>query len=388
MSFSEQTIAIVQKTAPLVAENAVAITSRFYKRMFERNPEVLRYFNKSRQDSGAQPQVLAHAITAFATHIDNVTVLASAVKAMSHRHCALSVTPEMYDIVHDNVMIAIGEILGDAVTPEIGAAWSQAVKGLAEILINEDEALYQKLESRHGGWRGERSFTLTKKTKIGEDTMTFEFSPEIANINSTFEFTAGQYMTIRIPSLDIAPRHFTITSPIGGNTLGCTVRRVPGGVMSNYLFDKMRVGDQVLMGPPCGSFMEQGSEGGAVIITAGIGATPAWALVQQHGMRNIKAAVHFDRSADRDGLRNMFSRAGVDANVYYTGSKHGADESNHQNDRPNLEKVVAATIQKAGKDVIFYICGPKTFMDTVRGALKSNGIEPRSIYTEKFGTGQ
>jgi nitric oxide dioxygenase len=41
------------------------------------------------------------------------------VSRIKHRHCALSILPEHYGIVHENLMIAIGDVLGDAVTPEV-----------------------------------------------------------------------------------------------------------------------------------------------------------------------------------------------------------------------------------------------------------------------------
>ena len=45
-------------------------------------------------------------------------------------------------------MGSIGHVLGDAVTPEIGEAWSNAVMALAEICINEEEKLYKAAEQR------------------------------------------------------------------------------------------------------------------------------------------------------------------------------------------------------------------------------------------------
>lgn len=60
-------------------------------------------------------------------------------------------------------MIAIGDVLGDAVTPEIGDAWSQAVLDLAGICINAEKDLAEQYSKRTGGWKGEREFVLKEK---------------------------------------------------------------------------------------------------------------------------------------------------------------------------------------------------------------------------------
>lgn len=85
--------------------------------------------------------------------------------------------------------------------------------------------------------------------------------------------------------------------------------------MSNYMHDKLQEGDTVLLAPPCGTFMSPGASEGAVVFTAGVGITPAWALVQTYGDDVIKAAVHVDQTPVRDAFRDRFKAAGVEAQV-------------------------------------------------------------------------
>ena len=252
---SDATISTIKATAPVVAPRAKDITTAFYRTMFENNPEVLAFFNKNHQKHGTQPQALADAVVAYASNIDNLGALDGAVTKIAHRHCALSVLPGMYPIVHDNLMLAIAEVLGDAVTPEIGAAWSNAVNALAEILIGKEEELYKVAESRSGGWRLEREFVLTGKRIVGPGTIRFDFAPIDANSGPDgFEFEAGQYITLRLPGLpDTAPRHYTLTSPPWGRTLQCTTRAVSGGEMSTYMHGaRFAVGAPLLVGAPFG----------------------------------------------------------------------------------------------------------------------------------------
>jgi nitric oxide dioxygenase len=52
--------------------------------------------------------------------------------------------------------------LGDAVTPEVAAAWSEVLMLLATELIGREEALYERAENRVGGWRDIKEFVITK----------------------------------------------------------------------------------------------------------------------------------------------------------------------------------------------------------------------------------
>ena len=58
---SDHTIAIVKFTAPILEEHGELLTRHFYKRMFEKNPEVAPFFNRTNQAQGTQQKALAAA---------------------------------------------------------------------------------------------------------------------------------------------------------------------------------------------------------------------------------------------------------------------------------------------------------------------------------------
>ena len=62
---------------------------------------------------------------------------------MAQRHVETHVKPEHYPIVAENILAAIKEVLGDAATDEILAAWGEAYWYLANILIAEEAKLYE-----------------------------------------------------------------------------------------------------------------------------------------------------------------------------------------------------------------------------------------------------
>ena len=151
---SQQSKDIIAATLPAVGENIDAITGVFYPLMFDRYPEVKAYFNQAHQAEGSQRRALANAVVAYASNLDRLEVLGDAVSLIVHKHASLNVLPEHYPIVGECLLAAVKEVLGEAASDEVLAAWGEAYQQLADILIQAEEAVYRENETRRGGWRG------------------------------------------------------------------------------------------------------------------------------------------------------------------------------------------------------------------------------------------
>ncbi|MGG7177895.1 globin domain-containing protein [Clostridium paraputrificum] len=138
----ERTKDIVKSTVPVLKEHGVAITSTFYKNLFENNPEVKPLFNMNRQASGEQPKALAMAILAAAQNIDNLSAILPVVKKIAEKHCDVQVKEEHYPIVGATLLAAIKEVLGGAATDEIIDAWGKAYGVIAQIFIDVEKEIY------------------------------------------------------------------------------------------------------------------------------------------------------------------------------------------------------------------------------------------------------
>ncbi len=138
---SAETKAIIKSTAPALQTHGVAITTRMYERLFE-NVEVKALFDQAAQESGEQPRRLAGAILAYAQNIDKLENLTGAVSRMVARHVETGVRREHYPYVAEALLPAIRDVLGEAATDEVLAAWGEAYWALAELLISMEEAAY------------------------------------------------------------------------------------------------------------------------------------------------------------------------------------------------------------------------------------------------------
>ena len=159
------TIALIKATVPALEGHGLTITSRMYERLFA-DAGIRELFNQSHHgETGSQPKALAQAVLAYARNIDNLGVLAGAVERIAQKHVALNILPEHYPYVADALLGAIQDVLGEAATPEICAAWGEAYWFLAELLIGREATIYRDLARKPGGWNGWREFMVESVTQ-------------------------------------------------------------------------------------------------------------------------------------------------------------------------------------------------------------------------------
>ena len=90
---------------------------------------------------------------------------------IAHKHASLGIRPEQYQVVHDNLMWAIVDVLGEAVTPQVAAAWDEVYWLMANALINQERGLYSARGVRPDTvWRPWR---VEHKIRETDDVVTF-----------------------------------------------------------------------------------------------------------------------------------------------------------------------------------------------------------------------
>lgn len=391
---SQTTLDIIVATAPAVAPKCLEITSHFYSSVFAKLPSLLAFFNPAHNIpvSLHQPKALANSLVAYASNITDLSPLlvpGGAVAAICHRHCALGIFPESYVIVHDNLMISIGHILGSIVTPEIYKAWSNIVLFLAKVMIDTEEDLYQMAEQREGGWSGPMDFRVSEIIQVAKGIKSFSFKPLPGSplAGKSFEFTPGQYLSL-IVDIDgdglTAPRHYTVTSPPGADFLQCTVKQIKGGKLSTHIHQHLKVGDTVKLAAPFGVFTLDEDVQSAVLMSAGIGITPMLNFKRTLGSK-FRLCVHVDSTPESFAYRDFFLSAPT-----------GKEKSNETllekytrvpgEKRPSAQKLVAEVWDKldGNGNHHFYLCGPENWMEAVSKELIGKGA--KKVVCEVFGS--
>lgn len=147
----QSTIEIVKSTAPVVKEMGHQITQRMYEIAFNERPEYRRYFEntwmQSAEEGRQQAGRLAGAVYAYAANIDNLEALSSAVEHIAKIHVKIGIVAEHYPVIGECLIAAMKDVLGDAATPEVIDAWTEAYENLADIFIAREQEIYREENS-------------------------------------------------------------------------------------------------------------------------------------------------------------------------------------------------------------------------------------------------
>jgi nitric oxide dioxygenase len=401
----QESIRIVQATAPAVAANAEAITRSFYERMFTGNPEVKAYFNPAHQHAGTQQRALAAAICAYAANIDNLGVLGPAVDLIAHKHCSLGIQPEHYPIVGKHLLLAVKDILPDAATDEVIAAWAEAYGLLANICIEREADIYRQQAAAVGGWNGYRPLVVTAKVPESEIITSFYLSS--ADDRPLPQFLPGQYITVKIDDakLPSTPRNYSLSDRPGLPHYRISVKRepsiqkgAPDGLVSNYLHQYVREGDTLNVGPPCGNFTLDVAKRGdrpIVLLAGGIGITPILSMLKALAASSNPRPVHFVHAA-RNSRVSAFS-----AEIRRSISDCPNIQTHYRFDTPLADDLETGRCNSVGlidldflqrllptSDADFFFCGPQPFMAVILRALQQWGVPEDQLHYEFFGPKQ
>ncbi|MEU6554800.1 globin domain-containing protein [Streptomyces sp. NPDC046915] len=384
---SEQSAVTVRATLPVVGAAIGEITERFYAGLFAAHPELLRdLFNRGNQAAGTQRQALAGSIAAFATYlVDHPDQRPDAMLGrIAHKHASLGIAPEQYAVVHEHLFAAIVEVLGEAVTPEVAAAWDEVYWLMANALIAIEKRLYEESGSR--GWR---EWEVVERVAETADVVTFRLRP--VDGGPVRDFRAGQYVSVRTELSDGARqiRQYSLSGAPGSTVRQISVKAVrdgatPDGEVSNHLHARVREGDVLELSEAYGDLvLDDATDTPLLLASAGIGVTPMVAMLArlaETGHRAPVAVVHGDRSPADHALRadhEAFVAKLPDAAAHFW-----YEEQAPANGRSGLVDLGDIAVPEGTRA---YLCGPLPFMRAIRTQLIDKGVAPADIHYEVFG---
>jgi len=397
-ALSDKTIDLVKATVPALEMHGLAITRRMYERMFQ-NPDIRDLFNQSHHgETGSQPKALAVAVLAYARNIDNLGALASRVERIAQKHVGLNILPEHYPAVAEALLGAIKDVLGDAATDEILAAWGEAYWLLADVLIAREGHLYRELAAAEGGWSGWRDFSVDESRPESEIIRSLVLVP--ADGGSVLRHRPGQYLTFALdmPGAGLVKRNYSISSGPNGRSYRISVKRearpgTPPGLASNWLHDHAGPGTRLRVAPPAGDFvLDETSDGPVVLLSGGVGLTPMMSMLEsiaQSGSGRPVWYVHGARDrrahAMSDHARALAAHGrNVTVRTYY--------------EAPEADDIIGRDYDEAGfisvdwlarntpvNEATYYVCGPRPFLRAYIGGLARVGVRLHRIRYEFFG---
>ena len=203
-----------------------------------------------------------------------------------------------------------------------------------------------------------------------------------ADMREAFAYESGQFCNFRV-WVDGQPfvRCYSMSSAPGVDPdLRVTVKRVPDGVVSNWMNDHLSPGDVVEVSRPAGFFrlVECQGEGDIVAFSAGSGITPVLSLVKTAVATTSQRVRLLYANRDEDAIILRSEIDALAAHPRFTVSHH-LDVEKGFVDRD----AIGAFMAPAG-GAEFYVCGPGPFMDVVEHTLLAGGVEEARIHIERF----
>jgi ferredoxin-NADP reductase len=199
--------------------------------------------------------------------------------------------------------------------------------------------------------------------------------------STTFAYEAGQFLTVKV-DLDGRElrRCYSMSSAPVEDELRITVKRDPGGLVSNWLNDTATAGAELHAAPPEGRFvLRAGVADELVAFAGGSGITPIISLVRTALTSTSRRVRLFYANRGRDSVifGDALARLAAQHPDRFEVSFHFDD------DRGVVTPDAVTSFARQGA-ADYYICGPTPFMNTVEAAMCGTGAPKARLHLERF----
>lgn len=235
-----------------------------------------------------------------------------------------------------------------------------------------------------------------------------EIVPETAEANSirfavpsdlreAFAFKAGQHLTLKaeIGGEELRRNYSLCTAPDDQDWM-VTVKRIAGGVFSNWVGDNLKAGDVIDVMPPHGSFTTEFDPNASrryVGFAGGSGITPVISLIKTalkaeagsrftllYGNRDSSSIIFLDALADlKDRYMGRFEL------YHFLAEEEGDVELfNGMLDQKMCGHAIEQLVGDPQGVDAWFICGPGPMMDAAESALLERHVAKDRVHIERF----
>ncbi len=215
-------------------------------------------------------------------------------------------------------------------------------------------------------------------------------------LRETFRFAPGQHLTLRaeIGGEEVRRNYSLCVAPQDGE-LKVTVKRITGGLFSNWANDNLKPGDALDVMAPHGSFTWEfmpGARNHYVGFAGGSGITPVLSLLKTalttepgsrftlfYGNRDSSSVIFLEELAR---LKNRFMGR-LQVHHFLSDEAEDIELFNGMLDRAKCDLILSELVEPAEVDS-FFICGPGPMMDAAEAALLGKGVDKHKIHIERF----
>ena len=198
---------------------------------------------------------------------------------------------------------------------------------------------------------------------------------------------AGQCVTLHT-EIDGKPqcRAYTLSSSPQDPFWQVTIKDV--GLVSHHLHQSLQVGDEIRVDGPFGDFhltvlpCER-----PLLLSAGSGITPMWAMLRDELAKRPDADIRFIHSA-RSPEDVIFANELAALAAAHAGVRHALILEEAPADHPWVGRLTPEMLRELAPDLLsrhVYLCGPAPYMAAVSEMLAGLGLPAGQLHQESFG---
>lgn len=242
-------------------------------------------------------------------------------------------------------------------------------------------------------WSGFKELVLVDKVEECTDIMSFYFKDK--NDEKLVKHKAGQFLPFRIktddPKYKGVMRTYSLSMYPNENIYRISVKRVPNGLISNYLHDNLKVGDIIEAMVPAGLFTLEkvNKDKPLVLISAGIGITPLLSMFYESAsefkdITFIQAVQNSTMQPFAYDIKNLSETNNSKSYIFYS-DPESCDKEGVDYDYTGFvtKEFIKENLNLNSE---FYFCGPPPFMKALNNSLLELGVNKENIHFEFFGT--
>jgi ferredoxin-NADP reductase/MOSC domain-containing protein YiiM/ferredoxin len=249
-------------------------------------------------------------------------------------------------------------------------------------------------EEKAPAWPGFRQMRVARIQKESDSVTSFVLAPIDGQPLAVFQ--AGQFVVLRLlvdPGKPPVLRSYSLSDLPVADHFRISVKNELNGIGSSFLCNRAREGDVLDVSAPRGSFTLHPSQNPVVLLSAGVGATPAMsmlhALAAEKSQREIwwiYGARNRDDHPFAEESRSLLKQLSR-GRAYIVYSRPCANEQVGA-DFDASGHIDTALLEKIGvsPDSDFYLCGPSSFLQDMLDGLGNWGVLGGNLHTEIFGS--
>jgi ferredoxin-NADP reductase/MOSC domain-containing protein YiiM len=249
-------------------------------------------------------------------------------------------------------------------------------------------------EEQAPAWPGFKQMRVARIHKESESVTSFVLAPTDGQALPVAQ--PGQFVVLRLqvdPQRPAVLRSYSLSDLPGPDHFRISVKNESNGIGSSFLCNHAREGDMLDVSAPRGTFTLRSSDNAVVLLSAGVGATPVLSMLHTlaaaksqrpvwwiYGARN--RAEHPFVEESRSLLKQLPKGRGY---IVYS---RPATTDQLATDYDAEGHIAADLLEKVGvrPDSEFYLCGPTSFLRSMREGLSNWDVAAANVHMEVFGT--